>query len=133
MATLTENPPLHDPKHMENCIICQEQLLDDDEEIAATPCEHMFHNFCIQKWNEKANTCPVCRETYNWINLRTGPAGMLRLLCAILFAHDAEKLMHCVQVIQQVVIKWIISTTRRTSIGPMDLMHMLITSMTTDT
>lgn len=27
-----------------------------------TPCEHYFHNYCLEKWLEFKNECPYCRR-----------------------------------------------------------------------
>lgn len=34
-------------------------------------CGHEFHRMCIEKWFEKSNTCPLCREPRSASNLKT--------------------------------------------------------------
>ena len=44
-----------------NCHICLEEYEDDDE-IAQTPCKHLFHKNCIFSWFKRFfTTCPSCR------------------------------------------------------------------------
>jgi len=60
-----EKPKLADFK----CVIC----LDDPTDLAATPCGHIFCDFCLQgalRAGQAANTkfgrCPVCRRRVNF-------------------------------------------------------------------
>ncbi|XP_014488647.1 PREDICTED: E3 ubiquitin-protein ligase TRAIP-like isoform X4 [Dinoponera quadriceps] len=43
------------------CVICSELLVPSDD-VYHTPCGHIFHFQCLQKWFERSNTCPQCRE-----------------------------------------------------------------------
>lgn len=48
-------------RHM--CVICQEG--DEPDHKATdfvTSCEHHYHKVCLDKWREKNNICPTCRE-----------------------------------------------------------------------
>lgn len=41
------------------------------------PCSHFMHDHCLKPWTEIANTCPICRVSFNEVNVRphmTGPA-----------------------------------------------------------
>jgi hypothetical protein len=42
------------------CSICLEFMYKFKK---LTKCGHQFHQTCIEKWFEKNNTCPLCRET----------------------------------------------------------------------
>ena len=46
---------------IENCPICQDELKDDST-IRTLPCNHKFHQDCIQKWIEMRNLCPLCKQ-----------------------------------------------------------------------
>ena len=41
------------------CSICLDKI---DDDFFITSCHHMYHNKCIEKWLQKANTCPDCRK-----------------------------------------------------------------------
>lgn len=43
-----------------NCSICFEEI--DSNVKCLTSCNHSFHAECIERWFEKSNTCPTCRE-----------------------------------------------------------------------
>jgi NACalpha-BTF3-like transcription factor len=45
----------------ENCSICFENLIDN---YCQLNCSHYFHTQCINKWFEKKNSCPLCRENF---------------------------------------------------------------------
>jgi hypothetical protein len=34
-----------------------------DQNIVCTPCEHLFHGSCLERWLAKASTCPMCRSS----------------------------------------------------------------------
>jgi len=48
-----------------NCSICLEDMSDRDSR-RLNPCEHKFHNQCINNWlatpGGAGNTCPMCRH-----------------------------------------------------------------------
>ena len=33
------------------------------------PCGHDLHNECLKPWVERANSCPICRQTFNQVEL----------------------------------------------------------------
>ena len=45
-----------------DCSICQESLLNDDDECFLA-CDHQFHTVCLCGWLIENNSCPVCRRT----------------------------------------------------------------------
>lgn len=50
---------------------------DDSGEIARLlPCGHILHNNCLKPWVERANSCPICRRSFNMVELTEVPGGM---------------------------------------------------------
>lgn len=49
-------------KYEEACSICHEEL-GIETECKKLDCNHIFHNYCINRWSEINNTCPLCRKS----------------------------------------------------------------------
>ena len=46
----------------EKCSVCMSEL-NIDENVCELPCQHIFHNNCIQTWLQQYNyKCPICRK-----------------------------------------------------------------------
>ncbi|KAK4692369.1 hypothetical protein P7C71_g4818, partial [Lecanoromycetidae sp. Uapishka_2] len=50
---------------------------DDRNEMIAhlLPCGHDLHNECLKPWVERANSCPICRQNFNQVELVTKLGG----------------------------------------------------------
>ncbi|KAI6247194.1 PHD and RING finger domain-containing protein [Erysiphe necator] len=33
------------------------------------PCNHFLHNHCLQEWSQISNTCPLCRQSFNLVEV----------------------------------------------------------------
>ncbi|CAM9966479.1 unnamed protein product [Scytosiphon promiscuus] len=42
---------------VQQCVICYDELTDG---LSAAPCGHVFHSFCIERWNGPKRCCPIC-------------------------------------------------------------------------
>lgn len=57
----------------------QRQYNGEDELVAhLLPCGHNLHDDCLKPWVERANSCPICRASFNEVELRATIGGMLR-------------------------------------------------------
>ena len=45
------------------CTICVDEF-DKDDEVIITPCKHLYHKHCIEKWCEQSVFCPVCKQDF---------------------------------------------------------------------
>jgi hypothetical protein len=44
--------------------------VDDQQQIALIkPCGHVLHDECLREWSQKANSCPMCRRTFNLVEV----------------------------------------------------------------
>jgi hypothetical protein len=51
-----------DEDSTENCAICQDPFLEDQEVRTITHCRHDFHRTCIDTWFQSNCHCPNCRH-----------------------------------------------------------------------
>ncbi|KAI9851218.1 MAG: hypothetical protein M1838_004230 [Thelocarpon superellum] len=69
--------PLHDghPKFKRAASV--ESTRDEVFMIAhLRPCGHNLHDECLKPWVERANSCPICRQRFNSVDLSTKAGGM---------------------------------------------------------
>lgn len=50
-------------KTKKECSICSCDL-NQNEIIRKTPCKHVFHSMCIDKWFKISQSCPICRLNF---------------------------------------------------------------------
>ena len=44
-----------------SCPICFD---DNTESLVSTPCNHIYHSACIEKWLKSHSNCPLCRKQF---------------------------------------------------------------------
>ena len=56
-----------------NNIISTRDLPTAEPELIAhlLPCGHNLHDECLKPWVERANSCPICRQNFNQVDLST--------------------------------------------------------------
>ncbi|KAJ5584964.1 uncharacterized protein N7459_004764, partial [Penicillium hispanicum] len=57
--------------HLDDVPVKAEAPGDEDPgQIAQLlPCGHILHNNCLKPWVERANSCPICRRSFNMVEL----------------------------------------------------------------
>lgn len=48
-------------------------------------CNHILHDECLQSWTQKANSCPICRQNFNEVEVLDKVGG--KSYCLDLCAH----------------------------------------------
>jgi len=64
-----------------NCAVCQEKFVDQDELREINLCHHQFHSVCVDQWLLKCSKyCPLCRKsiTETRDNAQNRPFNILR-------------------------------------------------------
>lgn len=53
-----------DPIHATDCVICMTSinLSQRTNDYMVTPCDHVFHSGCLQRWMDIKMECPTCRR-----------------------------------------------------------------------
>lgn len=44
-----------------DCLICTESY-DAEQVVIELPCQHFYHDQCVETWLKQFNSCPTCRE-----------------------------------------------------------------------
>ena len=44
-----------------DCPICYEKIMHLENNYYITPCNHVFHEDCLERWMNEQMTCPMCR------------------------------------------------------------------------
>lgn len=52
-----------DANHVTDCVICMTaiDLTHRSNDCMVTPCDHLFHSGCLQRWMDIKMECPTCR------------------------------------------------------------------------
>ena len=60
-----------------NNIISTRSFATAEAELIAhlLPCGHNLHDECLKPWVERANSCPICRQNFNQVDLSTMLGG----------------------------------------------------------
>lgn len=59
------------------------------------PCGHDLHNECLKPWVERANSCPICRQSFNQVDLSDKVGGRFAINCSS--AHPSNLLKYSIR------------------------------------
>jgi hypothetical protein len=93
-ATVNELRDESKTHQADTCAKSPSNLQPDDEETIAhlLPCGHNLHNACLKPWVQRANSCPICRASFNMVELCTSVGGMC---CHAYTPFSRRKLINC--------------------------------------
>ncbi|CAO2651653.1 Nn.00g042230.m01.CDS01 [Neocucurbitaria sp. VM-36] len=63
------------PGHTKSKTLASEGPKDDEFVAHLLPCGHDLHNDCLKPWVERANSCPICRASFNMVELSARVGG----------------------------------------------------------
>ncbi|KAL2851602.1 ribosomal L37ae protein family-domain-containing protein [Aspergillus pseudoustus] len=93
----------HDGKASDNPI--KPGGLKDNEDISLIaqllPCGHILHNNCLKPWVERANSCPICRQSFNVVELSDRVGG------PVLSSYGVEDRVQVADVDPSMVVEYI--------------------------
>lgn len=63
---------------------CPAPEVEIQEMVAHLPCGHNLHDDCVKPWVERTNSCPICRQIFNKVELSVSVGGKYLLHCCVL-------------------------------------------------
>src|SRR5437773_3687774 len=73
---LPENPLTPSDASRGSKVASRDRDHDKAELIAhLIPCGHNLHDECLKPWVERANSCPICRQNFNTVELCSEVGG----------------------------------------------------------
>jgi hypothetical protein len=61
--------PVLDSSSSLNSIASPKQHENHDHVAQIQICGHVLHDSCLREWTEKANSCPICRQSFNLVHI----------------------------------------------------------------
>ncbi|KAJ4363634.1 hypothetical protein N0V83_009930 [Neocucurbitaria cava] len=73
--TLEDGADVEHQSHTKSKALASEGPKDDELVAHLLPCGHDLHNECLKPWVERANSCPICRASFNMVELSARVGG----------------------------------------------------------
>ncbi|KAL0432918.1 UNVERIFIED_CONTAM: E3 ubiquitin-protein ligase MBR2 [Sesamum latifolium] len=55
--------PVNNDGEPEICVVCQDDLCQENSTVGVLDCGHEYHAACIRQWLQQKNICPLCKAT----------------------------------------------------------------------
>lgn len=75
-AATAQAAPLGEITFKEDTHVDNKAIRSDEVIAHLLPCGHNIHDECLRPWVERANSCPICRQSFNTIELIHHVGGM---------------------------------------------------------
>ncbi|KAL0366637.1 UNVERIFIED_CONTAM: E3 ubiquitin-protein ligase MBR2 [Sesamum radiatum] len=53
--------PVNNDGEPEICVVCQDDLCQENSTVGVVDCGHEYHASCIRQWLQRKNICPLCK------------------------------------------------------------------------
>ncbi|KAK4381068.1 E3 ubiquitin-protein ligase MBR2 [Sesamum angolense] len=53
--------PVNNDGEPETCVVCQDDLCQENSTVGVLDCGHEYHASCVRQWLQQKNICPLCK------------------------------------------------------------------------
>ena len=85
-----------DVHSQKNLVSLRESNVDSEMIAKLIPCGHCLHDECLKPWVERANSCPICRQIFNQVEVSNEIGGetLVTVLTATSVSNSSSRACH---------------------------------------